>query len=98
MLRLWDAVVTCAALLGVVINGFGVMLRIIEASEGLRRIGVVAGSALLLTILPPIIVGIWSGLSLWQKVGILGVLCALLFFIGAQHQRHQKGTSRGRQL
>lgn len=59
MLRLWDALVACAATLGIIITAFGVMLQILEPSEGLRRIGGMVGCALLLTILPAIIVSIW---------------------------------------
>jgi hypothetical protein len=45
MLRLWDAIVECGAILGLILTAFGMMVRLIELGDGLKRIGVVLGSA-----------------------------------------------------
>ena len=90
MPKLWDLLVACGALLGIVITAFGIMLRIVEVPEGMQRIGVMLGSALLLTILPPIIVGIWLRLALWEQVGVCAVCGMVVAFI----LRQRKGETR----
>jgi Ca2+/Na+ antiporter len=92
MLGLWDALVGCMALLGIVVVAFGIMLRVIDVSEGLRRLGLVLGSAILLTVLPAVIVGIWSGLSIWQKIGILTLVAAALLVLFAIRRKPTSHT------
>jgi hypothetical protein len=74
MLKLWDAIVECGAILGLILTALGIMVRLIELGEGLKRIGIILGSAILLVMLPAIIVNIWSGLPVWQKLGTMALL------------------------
>jgi hypothetical protein len=62
MLRLWDAIVECGAILGLFLTALGIIVRLVELG-GLKRIGIVLGSAVLLVMLPAVILGIWSQLS-----------------------------------
>jgi len=89
MLRLWDALVSCAAMLGIVIGALGVMLQIVEPAEGMRRIGAVVGCAVLLVILPSIIAGIWSGLIIWHKICILSLVWIVVLVLGARSHQHR---------
>lgn len=87
MLGIWDGLVGCLALLGIVVIAFGIMLRIVDVSEGLRRLGLVLGCAVLLTLLPSVIVALWSGLSIWQKIGILSIVAAAVLVLAASCRR-----------
>ena len=95
MLRLWDALVACSVTLGIVITALGVMLQIIEVQAGMRRIGVVLGCAILLIILPPIIIGIWSGLLIWQKAGVLSLvgIAVVALRVPRRNSRNRGGFS-----
>jgi hypothetical protein len=95
MLRLWDALVGCAALLGIVITAFEIMLQIVEVQEAMRRVGMIVGCTLLLIMLPAIIVGIWWGFSAWQKLGVLSLLGVAVIALGACRQRRRKGERHG---
>jgi len=90
--RVWDGLVGCLALLGVVVIAFGIMLRIIDASEGLRRLGLMLDCAIFLTLLPSVIVGIWSELSMGQKIGILTVLAVGMLVLFATGRRRPSRT------
>jgi len=87
MLNLWDTLIACAAMLGIIATALGTMLQIIEVPNAMRHIGLILGCALLLTILPPIIVRIWLEISIWQKLGIL-VLIGIAAAILANRKQH----------
>lgn len=89
MLRLWDAVVECGAILGLILIALGIMVRLIELGEGLKRIGIVLGSAVLLVVLPAIILNIWSGLATWQKLGVIAVIGLPVALLLSRRKRSQ---------
>jgi hypothetical protein len=92
MLGIWNGLVGCVALLGIVVIAFGIMLRVMDVSEGLRRLGLVLGCAVLLTLLPSVIVGIWSGLTIWQKIGILTIVAAAMLVLFAARRKPTSHT------
>jgi hypothetical protein len=97
MLRLWDAIVECGAILGLILTAFGMMVRLIELGDGLKRIGVVLGSAALLVMLPAIIVNIWSGLTIWQKLGVMAILgLAVVLPLSRRKRSHKRSPFAGR--
>lgn len=96
MLRLWDAIVECGAILGLILTALGMMVRLVELGDGLKRIGVVLGCAVLLIMLPAIIVSIWMGLVLWQKVGVAAVFGLATAFALSCRKRSRKQSPVGR--
>jgi hypothetical protein len=46
------------------------MLGIVKPADALRRVGAILGIVTLLTVLPAVLVNIWSGMALWQRLGL----------------------------
>ena len=86
----WNATVGCVAILCIMGMAFAIMLHVIELSEGIRRIGVTLGCALLLTIFPASILDIWSQIPLWQKLGACSLLGVAVVFLGGLKRRSRK--------
>ncbi len=94
MLTVWDGIVGSVTILCIVAMAFGIMLQFIELSEGIRRIGVILGCALLLVILPAIILGIWSHLSIWRKLGVSLVIAIVVIFLVGLRKRPHRARAR----
>jgi hypothetical protein len=89
MLRLWDATVGYFAMAVIILTALGVMVRMVEAADGVKRIAATLGCSALLIILPAIIVGIWLRLTLWEQIGV----CAVCGLVVALILRQLKGKT-----
>lgn len=77
VLSLWNVIVEAGAVIAIVVIAIGIMVGAIDIHRAVGRLGAVAGTLVLLLMLPPILVSIWHSLSVWQQVGILSLLGAL---------------------
>jgi hypothetical protein len=59
------------AVIAIVAIAIGLMIGMTDARRAWGSIGAVLGTLVLLVALPPIIVGIWHSLLLWQQSGII---------------------------
>jgi hypothetical protein len=91
MLTIWDAIVECGAILALILTTLGMMVRFVELGEGLKRIGIVLGSAVLLVMLPAIMVNIWSALTIWQKLGVLAIIGLVVALPLSRRKRSHRG-------
>lgn len=88
----WVALAGSLAMIALILMSFALMLGIVKPADAIRRVGAILGVVLLLLVLPGVIVSIWSGISLWRKIGIAGL--AILFLVLA---RARKTARRHRQ-
>lgn len=88
---LWDGMVTSSAVVAIVVISFGLMIRAIDPSSALRRIGVTLGCMAILIMVPPIIAHLWGALTLWQQLGIF-----LLFGVMGAIALHDRGSDSPR--
>lgn len=93
MLEFWNLFVGLSASCGIVITAFDLMLHIIEVRDALRRIALITGYAILLTVLPSIILSMWSGISIWQKIGILILIGIGTFVLSSGKRRIRRGRA-----
>jgi len=49
------------------------MLGIVKTSNAPQRLAAILGITILLIMLPSIVVSAWSGMSLWQKIGLVAI-------------------------
>src|SRR5579872_6186632 len=70
LFSLWDSLVGSAAPVAFIVLGLCVMMRVVNLGDVARHIGVVVGVVILLVTLPPIIVSLWSSMTLGQHLGI----------------------------
>jgi len=83
LLSLWDKLVCVAALVAMIVIAFSLMVRVVTVGHAVRHLGTVILSAILLIMLPPIILSIWSTLSFGQQAGIGALAFLALLFLGA---------------
>ena len=69
----WMALTGSVAMIALILTAFGLMLGIVKPADALRRVGAILGVVMLLMVLPAILVSIWSGMSLWQRLGLAAV-------------------------
>ncbi|MGD0904692.1 MAG: hypothetical protein ABR924_17285 [Terracidiphilus sp.] len=72
-MQVWVALAGSVATIALILTAFGLMLGIVKPADALRRVGAILGVVMLLMVLPAILVSIWSGMSLWQRLGLAAV-------------------------
>ena len=88
----WDGLVGSVALIAIIVLAFCVMVGAVKAGDVPRHLGVIVAVGILLIMLPAIIFGLWSAMSVGQHFGIfvLGVVvCFLLSAISRRHTREK---------
>lgn len=91
--ELWDAVVVSGAVIAIAGIALGLMTRVIEPPNALRRIGATLGCMVILTMVPPIFLHLLGTLSLWQRfviVALVGLGSAVAW--ERYHDRPRKGS------
>jgi hypothetical protein len=70
LLKLWDAIAVSMAVITLVVIAIGLMIGLVELPTAIKRIGLTFACLILVLVLPPIVVCLWHGLSLWQQLGL----------------------------
>ncbi|HUV96069.1 MAG TPA: hypothetical protein VMV98_01245 [Acidobacteriaceae bacterium] len=73
----WVALTGSVAMIALILTAFGLMLGIVKPSDALRRVAAILGVVMLLLVLPVVLVSIWSGMSLWQRLGLAAIMLGL---------------------
>jgi hypothetical protein len=66
----WVAFAGSLAMIALILTAFGLMLGIVKPADALRRVAAILGIVMLLMVLPAVLVNLWSGMSLWQWLGL----------------------------
>jgi hypothetical protein len=69
----WMALAGSVAMIALILTAFGLMLGIVKPADALRRVAAILGVVMLLLVLPAVIVSIWSGMSLWQRLAVAAI-------------------------
>jgi hypothetical protein len=71
----WVALAGLITMIALILTAFGLMLGIVKPADALRRVGAILGVVMLLMVLPAVLVNLWSGMSVWQRLGlaVLGI-------------------------
>ena len=70
----WVALTGSVAMIALILTAFGLMLGIVKPADALRRIAAILGVIMLLLVLPAMLVSIWSGMSLWQRLALAAIV------------------------
>jgi len=70
----WVALTGSVAMIALILTAFGLMLGIVKPSDALRRVAAILGVVMLLLVLPVVLVSIWSGMSLWQRLALAAIV------------------------
>jgi hypothetical protein len=69
----WVVLTGSIAMIAIILTAFGLMLGIVKPADALRRVAAILGVIMLLIVLPAVLVTIWSGMSLWQRLGLAAI-------------------------
>ena len=72
----WVALAGSLAMIALILTAFGLMLGIVKPADALKRVAAIVGIVMLFMVIPAVLVSIWSGMSLWQRLGLaaLGIV------------------------
>jgi hypothetical protein len=87
LLTIWASVVVSISVVAILVIAIGVMVRAVAIQNLPRCVCVIAGAAILLTLLPAIIVSLWNGMSFRQQIGVAVVLVVAISLMTAMHRR-----------
>ena len=73
----WVALAGSLAIIALILTAFGLMLGIVKPADALRRVGAILGVVMLLMVLPAVLVYIWSGMSVWQRLALAAIVLGL---------------------
>ena len=90
LLSLWNKLVCVAALVAMIVIAFSLMVRVVTVSQAVRHLGTVLLAAILLIMLPPIILSIWSSMPFGQQAGICALAFLALLFLGAVKKKRPR--------
>lgn len=82
LLSIWDKFVCVAALVAMMAIAFRLMVRMVTIGEAMRHLGTVLLTTILLIMLPPIILSIWSSMPFGQQAGICALAFLTVLFLG----------------
>ena len=60
-------------MIALILIAFGLVLGIVKTADAPKRVGAIVGVVIVLIFIPGILLNIWSGLSLWQRVAMLAI-------------------------
>jgi hypothetical protein len=83
-----------AAAIAIILTAFGLMVGVLKPADALRRVGVIVGIVILLMVLPAIIASTWSDMSVWQKMGLAGIVLGIVALAGPR-RRKERSSKRG---
>ena len=65
------------ATIAIILVPFDLMLGIVKPADAVKRIGTTLGVVIVLTLIPGVLVCIWSNLTLWRRLALAAVGLAL---------------------
>lgn len=76
------------AVIAIIVTAFGLMLGFLKPADALKRIGVIAGTVIVLLELPQIVIYTWSAIPWWQRLALVAVgFVVLCFFASGREKR-----------
>ena len=86
----WLPILQLLAILSIVAVALGLMLGMVKPGDALKPIGAILVMIIILMLLPGILIGTWSRLLLWQKLGLSAIVAVLWFLRQAQRLPRDK--------
>lgn len=80
-MQCWVALTSAVAMVALILTAFGLMLGIVKPADVFTRVAAIVGVIMLLSLLPAIILGLWSDMSIWRRFGLAAIVfgvCLLL--------------------
>lgn len=88
----WARLVESVATIALILTALVLMLGIVKPVDALKRVGAILGIVVMLMLIPGVIVSTWSGMSLWQQLGLAAI--ALGIWLRRRPRRQTNNKSR----
>ncbi len=69
----WVALAGSLGMIAIILTAFGLMLGIVKPADATKHLGAILGTVIVLIAIPGVLVRVWSGMSLWQQVGLVAI-------------------------
>lgn len=80
----WLSILQLLAIVSIVVVAIGLMMGLVKPGDALKHICAILGMVIILMLLPGILIGTWSRLLLWQKLGLAAMVAVLWFSLRSQ--------------
>ena len=87
----WVVLLGSLAMIALVLTAFGIMLGTVKPADAVKHAGAFLGIVIVLMLIPGILVNAWSGMSLWQQIGLVSIGVGIVLW------RRPRPRSRERQ-
>lgn len=91
----WMSLTGSAAMFALILTAFGIMLGIVKPADALTRVGTILGVVIVLILIPGFVMSAWSGLSLWQRVGLVAIGIGFSQWLLRPRRNHSWQRNRG---
>jgi drug/metabolite transporter superfamily protein YnfA len=86
----WVALAGSLAMIALILTAFGLMLGIVKPADAMRRVGAILGIFMLLTVLPAVLVNLWSDMSLWHRLGLAAIVLGVCLLKRPQRESRKR--------
>jgi hypothetical protein len=86
----WLTLVGSLAIIALILTAFGIMLGIVKPVDSMKHIGAIGGIVIVLILVPGILVGVWSAMSLWQQIALLAIGVCVIQWIRPRRRTRKK--------
>ena len=69
----WARLVESLAMIGIIVTALSLMLGIEKPADALKHIGAILGIVIVLMLIPGVLANLWSGIPLWQRIGLAAI-------------------------
>jgi hypothetical protein len=86
LLSVWDGLVGFAAIVAITVLAFCVTVSAVKPGDVLRHLGMIVSVVILLIMLPAIIAGLWSAISIGERLGMIVLCVAIVILLGSRRR------------
>jgi len=69
----WVVLLGSLATIALILMAFGLMLGIVKPTDALKHVGTILGIVIVLMLIPAVLVNLWSGIPLWQRIALVAI-------------------------
>ncbi len=69
-----ESIIGSVAVMAIIVSALGTMVGLVKPADTAKYCGAIIGIAIVLVLLVSVFVGLWSSMSLWQKVVVVAIV------------------------
>lgn len=85
----FEAILGAFAAIAIILTGLGTIAGLVKPSDAVKYCGVIAGLVIVLVLFVSVFVGLWSSMTLWQRILLAAILCSV-FVLRRERRRSRR--------